>query len=75
VVSYWTHKDSSTTTLSAPSGVQVRSNSTQSGSGRVVGLVADSGAAVPTGTYGGLTATGAANATSAHTWTIVLTRA
>ena len=45
-ISYWVHKDSSTNTLTPPGGVVVRSNSTQTAAGRVVGLLADSGAAV-----------------------------
>ena len=72
VVSYWTHKDSATTTLVAPSGVVVRSNSGQTGSGRVVGLIADSGAAVDSGSYGGLVASGEADTSNSHVWTIVL---
>ena len=71
-ISYWIHKDSTSTTLSPPSGVVVRSNSTQSGAGRVVGLVADSGTAVATTSYGGLVATGAANSSNAFMWTIIL---
>ncbi|MEO8424178.1 MAG: phytase [Actinomycetota bacterium] len=74
VVSYWTHKDSTTTTLIPPAGVVVRANGTQTGSGTVVGLVADSAAPVAAGTYGGLTAWGAATTSNATMWTIVLTR-
>ncbi len=72
VVSYWTHKDSTTTALTPPAGVVVRASGTQSGSGTVAGLVVDSGAAVPAGPYGGLIATAAATATNATMWTIVL---
>jgi myo-inositol-hexaphosphate 3-phosphohydrolase/PKD repeat protein len=75
VVSYWTHKDSSTSLLSPPPGVVVRASGTQTGSGTVKGLVADSGAAVPAGPYGGLTATAGATATNATMWTIVLAAA
>ncbi len=72
VVSYWTHKDSSTTTLSPPADVVVRASGTQTGSGVVTGLVVDSGSPVPMGSYGGLTATAATTASNATTWTIVL---
>ena len=72
VVSYWTHEDSSTTTLVAPSGVVVRSNSGQTGSGRIAGLIADSGAPVAAGSHGGLVARGVAAAWGSHVMTIVL---
>jgi hypothetical protein len=72
VVSYWTHKDSSTTALVPPPGVTVRASGTHTGSGRVTALVADSGAMVPVGPYGGLTATAAATSSAATMWTIVL---
>jgi hypothetical protein len=71
-VSYWTHKDPSTTALIPPSEVTVRASGTQSGTGRVTGLLADSGASVLTGTYGGLTATASAPASNASVWTIIL---
>ena len=71
-ISYWMHKDSSTTTLTPPSGVVVRSNSTQTGSGRVVGLVADSASVITATSYGGLIARAAASASNAHAWTIIL---
>ncbi len=72
VVSYWTHKDSSSALLAGPPGVTVRANGTQTGSGTVKGLVADSGGPVPPGPYGGLTATAGATATNATMWTIML---
>lgn len=72
VVSYWTHKDSTTTALGPPAGVVVRASGTQTGSGKVTGLVVDSDDPVPVGSYGGLTATAAATATNATMWTIVL---
>ncbi len=71
-VSYWTHKDSTITELTPPAGVAVRASGTQSGSGRVIGLVADSGASAPVGSYGGLRATAAATTSNATMWTIVL---
>lgn len=75
VVSYWTHKDSSGSLLTAPGGVAVRANGTQTGSGTVKGLVADSGGSVPAGPYGGLTSTAGAAASNATIWTIVLAAA
>jgi hypothetical protein len=72
VVSYWTHKDSTTSALTPPEGVTVRASGTQTGGGRVTGLVADTGAAAPTGSYGGRVATAAAPASNATMWTIVL---
>jgi 3-phytase len=72
VISYWTHKDSSSTLLTPPAGVVVRANGTQTGSGTVKGLVVDSGGPVALGPYGGLTATAGAIATNATMWTIVL---
>jgi len=72
VVSYWTQKDSTTKALVPPTGVVVRASGVQTGSGTVVGLVVDSGAPVPVGSYGGLTATAAATTRNATMWTIVL---
>lgn len=74
-VSYWMHKDSATTALIPPGGVIVRAGGTQTGSGRVTGLIADSGASVATGSYGGLAATAAAATSNATMWTIVLAAA
>ncbi|MEU4437199.1 MULTISPECIES: PKD domain-containing protein [Micromonospora] len=71
-VSYWLHGDSTSTALTPPAGVAVRSNTSQTGGGRVAGLLADSASSVPTGSYGGLTATGAAASTTTTTWTFVL---
>ena len=71
-VSYWTHKDSTTTALTAPAGVTVRWSGTQTGAGRVTALLADSGGAIAAGSYGGLTATAAATSAHASTWTILL---
>ncbi|MDI1464429.1 PKD domain-containing protein [Catellatospora sp. KI3] len=71
-VSYWMHGDAASTALTAPAGVEVRSNSSQTGGGRVTGLLADSGSSLPTGSYGGLTATAAAASTTTTTWTFIL---
>jgi myo-inositol-hexaphosphate 3-phosphohydrolase len=75
VISYWTHKDSSGSLLTPPAGAVVRANGSQSGSGTVKGLIVDTGAVVPAGPYGGLTATAGAPATNATMWTIVLAAA
>ena len=72
VVSYWMHRDSTSTSLTPPAGVTVRANGTESGGGHVTTLLADSGAAVPVGSYGGLTAKAAAASGLGTTWTIVL---
>jgi hypothetical protein len=71
-VSYWMHGDSATTALTPPANVTVRAAGGITGGGRVTTLLADSGAAVPTGSYGGLAATGAAASTTTTTWTLVL---
>ena len=72
VVSYWMHRDSTSTALVAPVGVVARATGSQTGSGRVTCLVADSAMMVPTGPYGDATATAAANGGAATMWTIVL---
>lgn len=71
-VSYWMHGDAVSTSLTPPPGVQVRSNSSQTGGGRVTGLLADSATSLPAGNYGGLTATAAAASTTTTTWTVIL---
>ena len=71
VVSYWSDKSSVTGAWTAPAGVTDRGTSIGSGGGRVTSLVADSGGTVPTGSYGGLTATTDA-ASRGLMWTIVL---
>jgi PKD repeat protein len=71
-VSYWMHGDGTTTALTPPAGVAVRSNGSQTGGGRVTGLLADSGAMVPLVPYGGLVATAAAASTTTTTWTLIL---
>ncbi|MEV0005597.1 PKD domain-containing protein [Micromonospora sp. NPDC050980] len=71
-VSYWLHGDAASTALTPPAGVAVRSNSSQTGGGRVTALLADSASSVPAGSYGGLAAVGAAASTTTTTWTFVL---
>jgi hypothetical protein len=72
VVSWWTHKDSVSTSLVAPPGVTVRSNAAQTGSGMILGLVADGNGPAGAGVAGGLAATAAGTASNAHVWSIVL---
>ncbi len=72
VVSYWAHRDSSSTSLVPPAGVVTRLTGTQSGGGRITMLLADSGGPVGIGSYGGLTATAQASSSFATSWTLVL---
>jgi hypothetical protein len=72
VVSYWTHKDSATSRLDPPDGVTVRASGSQSGSGRVTTLLADSGSAVAAGPSGRESATAAGDSRAASMWTVVL---
>ena len=72
VVSYWAQKDSDTSPMTPPSDVTSRSAASGTGAGRVVSLAADSGAAVPAGSYGGKVATAAVASRNATMWTIVL---
>ncbi|WP_281388900.1 PKD domain-containing protein [Kribbella qitaiheensis] len=71
LLSYWADKSSTTTNWTSPAGSVDRDERIGSGSGLIASLVADSGAPVPTGSAGGLTAT--TNAASRATMiTIVL---
>ena len=72
VLSYWTHKDGSAALLQPPPGVVVRASGTQSGSGNVKGLVADSGAPVVVTSYGGYAATASSTSKAASVWTVAL---
>lgn len=74
-VSYWTHKDSVSTQLTPPGNVVVRATGSHGGYGRITALLADSGAPVPTGSYGGLTATAAGSSIAASMWTVILSPA
>ena len=71
-VSYWMHGDSTTTALQPPSDVAARSNGTQTGSGRVVGLLADSAASLPAAPYGAKVAVAATASTTTTSWTVIL---
>ncbi len=72
-VSFWADKSSSTNAWAAPPEVTVRDTSLGSGTGRYTSLLADSGGPVPSGSYGGLTATTDAASGKATMWTIALT--
>lgn len=68
VVSHWSTKLSITTDLAAPSGVTVRAETANAGSGRLSTVTADD---VDGGTVGDLTATGGASG-KATMWTIAV---
>lgn len=72
-VTYWGDKSSSTTSWTAPAGVQVRGSGIGSGGGRITTLIGDSDGAVATGAYGNKTAT-TDTASRAAMWTIILAR-
>jgi hypothetical protein len=57
VLTYWADKSSGTTAWSLPNSVTARVAGYGSGGGRASGVTTDSGGAVPTGSYGPLTAT------------------
>jgi PKD repeat protein len=71
VVSFWMHRDSSTTALTPPGGVVPRVSDSMSGGGRPTVLIADSGTGV-SGGAGGLTATAPSSSTFGVTWSVVL---
>jgi hypothetical protein len=72
VVQFWSDKSSGTTLWTPPSGVTERGTSYGSGTGRTSGLLADSGAPVAAGTYGGDTATTDVVSGRGIAWTLVL---
>jgi PKD repeat protein len=74
-VSYWADKSSSTTGFALPGGVSERQAACSANAGRVCSVLADSGADVPTGTYGALTATADAASSNATMWTVLLRQA
>lgn len=71
VLQAWTDKSSSTTDWTAPAATTVRQEVIGSGSGRITGLVADSGGPVPAGQVGGQVAT-TDSASNDISWTVVL---
>ena len=72
VVSYWADKTSSTTGWSLPDGVVERQQSIGAGGGRITSVIADSGATVPEGSVGGLSAVASSANSKATTATLVL---
>ena len=74
-VSYWSDRNSATTSWAAPAGEKVRATTLGSGGGRVDTLLTDPGTAQTAGSpasTGGLTATADATAGTATSWTILL---
>ncbi len=75
-VSYWSDKNSATTSWTAPGGgEQHRATTLGAGSGRVDSLLTDSGAGLTAGspaTTGGLVGTADAAASAATSWTLLL---
>jgi len=74
-VSYWADKSSATTEFTLPAEVTQRQATCGTSTGRICSVLADSDGAVPTGTYGGLTATSNAASGNATMWTVVLRQA
>jgi PKD repeat protein len=71
LVSYWGEKSSATTTLALPAGVDLRSSSTGTGSGRMTAAAGDSGP-LGAGQTGGQTATADSASAKAFLASIVL---
>ncbi len=74
-VSYWADKSSATTAFTLPGEVTQRQATCGASTGRICSVLADSDGAVPTGTYGGLTATSDAASGNATMWTVLLRQA
>jgi hypothetical protein len=74
-VSYWADKSSGTTGFALPAGVVQRRTACAANAGHVCSTLADTGAPVGAGAYGGLVATADAASASATTWTILLRQA
>jgi PKD repeat protein len=74
-LSYWADKSSATTVYTLPGTVTQRQANCATSTGRICSVLADSGAGVPAGTYGGLTATADASSANATMWTILLKQA
>ena len=72
VLSAWQVKTTNGTTLSVPTGQSARSTTMGTAGGHTGGLVTDSGALVPAGTYGGLVSTLDGSAGAATTWSLIL---
>jgi PKD repeat protein len=72
VVWYWAHEDATSTALVPPADVTVRATGSQTGSGRITSLLADSNGPAGVGTAAGRTATAASSTSNASMWSIVL---
>jgi PKD repeat protein len=72
IVSYWADKSAATTGFTLPGSVTGRGALCNTGSGHVCSTLADSGGAVPTGQYAGLTATADTANGTATMWSIIL---
>ncbi len=70
-VSFWMHRDSASSSLTAPAGVVERVAQSQTGGGRATVLIADSGGGV-SGSYGGLAAIAPVPSTYGITATVIL---
>ncbi len=75
VVSYWADKSSATTQFTVPGEVTARQAVCSANAGRICSVLADSGAPVPAGTYGPLTAIADAASGTATMWSILLRQA
>jgi PKD repeat protein len=74
-VSYWSDKNSATTSWTAPAGEANRATTAGAGSGRIGSLLTDSNAGLTAGspaTTGGLVGTADAAASAATSWTLLL---
>jgi PKD repeat protein len=74
-VSYWADKSSATTGFSLPAGATPLQAACGTNAGHVCSVLADSGGAVPSGSYGAITATADATSASATMWTVLLRQA
>ncbi|GAA1510149.1 hypothetical protein GCM10009788_13170 [Nocardioides humi] len=72
LVNLWTEKSATDTTWTLPAGTTTRSQAAATGSGKVSGVLADSGGAVPVGPVAGRTATTSTSASRSTMFSIVL---
>jgi PKD repeat protein len=72
VVSYWADKSSATTGFGLPGSVTGRHASCGTSTGHICSTLADSAGSVPTGQYGGLTATADSASGGATMWSVIL---
>ena len=72
VLHYWADKTAGTTSWSTPGSLTQRKVVLGSGSGQVGGVSADTGGAVPTGTWAGATATSSTSGAKATSFSLVL---